>query len=759
MLLWIYLFCFLLPLSSSSDVTYVQYQPKIFDPQLISQGFSVAISADGTTFVVGAPIYANGTVLIYSLDTSSQTFVQQGPPLVGSDVPGIPGTVDQGYSVAISGDGSTVISGGLYAAWVFTRNNSGSWNQQGPPLVGLNSADFGWSAALDFYGNTALISSPSGDDYTGAAWFFTRNITNGHWSQQSPTLVGEKTNSKFGYASTLSANGSLAVISAGVAPTGNFGALYIYTLDKSLGTWNLKNMISIPYIVKTSNPFPPYGPSVSLSNDEQTILVGTPWVDDYIGASWVFNYNASNDTWYQQTKLVGTYTPFMLQGISVSLSSDGTYALIGGPNANDVGGAWIFTRDSFGNWNQVGETLIGNDENGTSELGFAVSLSGNAMFAIIGGPTDNPYPAYTPPNYSAANVGATWVFRSISTSQSPSGSPTTSNPTTSPSKILSAKNLTDSPTQSPTSPPGLPAVIPFTGVTVGDPHYILLNGTSLTCNSSGMAILISSPNWVAFINQVASSPVSLIDQVTIQLTSSVPTTKTYVVTLSSNTFVSEVLNAASLFEIQITSPNQITLPGFRTTFLLNWVNNNNIDVIVNTADTVNGGILLNGCSSTDIVNINGAPAVSACSTLMQPYESFCNYDISSSSSSQNITNQANIAAQYTTIQTLYLQAANITYPTGEYAGISANSFACGGSSFSYTAYPDGCFNLPGEVNVSNVIYSSVYFHCENSNNAFVELFTLTQCNGKSQTFLQSTCAEPVGGGGGPSTRIYCVSLK
>ena len=129
-------------------------------------------------------------------------------------------------------------------------------------------------------------------------------------------------------------------------------------------------MISISYYVKTSLfPFKARQPAVSISSDEQTILVGASWVDDYIGASWVFNYNASNDTWYEQAKLVGTSTPSSQQGTSVSLSSDGTYALIGGPgNANQTGGAWIFTRDSFGNWNQVGETLIGNDENGTSEL-------------------------------------------------------------------------------------------------------------------------------------------------------------------------------------------------------------------------------------------------------------------------------------------------------------------------------------------------------------------------------------------------------
>ena len=87
MLLWIYLFCFLLPLFSSSDVTYVQYQPKIVDPQLVIQGSSVAVSADGTTFAAGAPFSAHGTgtVLIYSLDKSSQTFIQQGPPLIGND--------------------------------------------------------------------------------------------------------------------------------------------------------------------------------------------------------------------------------------------------------------------------------------------------------------------------------------------------------------------------------------------------------------------------------------------------------------------------------------------------------------------------------------------------------------------------------------------------------------------------------------------------------------------------------------------------
>ena len=55
--------------------------------------------------------------------------------------------------------------------------------------------------------------------------------------------------------------------------------------------------------------------------------------------------------------------------------------------------------------------------------------------------------------------------------------------------------------------------------------------------------------------------------------------------------------------------------------------------------------------------------------------------------------------------------------------------------FSYTAYPDGCFNLAGQVNVSNVIYSSVYFHCVVSDDLFVELFNAVELTRLSRNQL------------------------
>jgi hypothetical protein len=62
----------------------------------------------------------------------AQTFSQQGPPLVGT---GAVGEAEQGWFVALSGDGNTAIVGGpgdnsgAGAAWVFTRSGR-VWTQQ-----------------------------------------------------------------------------------------------------------------------------------------------------------------------------------------------------------------------------------------------------------------------------------------------------------------------------------------------------------------------------------------------------------------------------------------------------------------------------------------------------------------------------------------------------------------------------------------------------------------------------------------------------
>jgi hypothetical protein len=108
-------------------------------PYGASQGHSVAVSADGNTAIVGG-FSDNGDIGAAWVYTSSGgVWTQQGSKLVGTGAAA--GTPFQGWSVALSADGNTAIVGGYLdngyrgAAWVFTRSG-GVWTQQGSKLVG-----------------------------------------------------------------------------------------------------------------------------------------------------------------------------------------------------------------------------------------------------------------------------------------------------------------------------------------------------------------------------------------------------------------------------------------------------------------------------------------------------------------------------------------------------------------------------------------------------------------------------------------------
>ena len=102
-----------------------------------SQGVSVALSADGTTAIIGGPGDDNDIGAAWVFTQSGGAWTQQ-TKLVGSGYSGIP---QQGVSVAVSGDGTTAIVGGdrddngVGAAWVFTQSG-GTWTQQGSERVG-----------------------------------------------------------------------------------------------------------------------------------------------------------------------------------------------------------------------------------------------------------------------------------------------------------------------------------------------------------------------------------------------------------------------------------------------------------------------------------------------------------------------------------------------------------------------------------------------------------------------------------------------
>jgi hypothetical protein len=367
---------------------FTQQGPKLVGSDAVGnakQGQSVSLSGDGNTAIVGGPPDTGGAGAAWVFTRSGGIWSQQGTKLVGTGAVGYP---QQGWSVALSADGNTAIVGGpndnsdAGAAWVFTRSG-GIWTQQGSKLVGtgaVGQAQQGWSVALSADGNTAIVGGGIDNSGAGAAWVYARS--GGVWTQQGSKLVGTGAVgvASQGYSVALSADGNTAMV-GGWSDTSDAGAAWIYTRSGGVWTQQGAKLVGTGAAGNAEQ-----GWSVALSADGNTAIVGGPNDTVGAGAAWVFT--RSNGVWTQQgSKLVGTGAALEQQGQSVSLSADGNTAIVGGPN-DGAGATWVYTR-SGGVWTQRGSKLAGTDAVGGAEQGWSVALSGDANTALIGGPGDN----------------------------------------------------------------------------------------------------------------------------------------------------------------------------------------------------------------------------------------------------------------------------------------------------------------------------------------------------------------------------------
>ena len=282
-------------------------------------GVLVRVDARGARYPVRIdPVIQSGTELTPDLETGAGGF---------------------GYSVALSGDGNTALIGAPYdngnggSATVFDRSGT-TWAQvaefspSGPD--GENGASgFGISVALSADGETALIGGSTDSNGSGAAWIYTQS--GGDWTQGQALLPNDEQNSdgQFGYAVALSADGSTALIGAPqeYGQGRGSGAAWIFTASGS--TWTQQGSELTPS--DQSDYSGRFGSSVALSYDGSTALIGNSTDtgnggNAAPGAAWVFA--ASNSTWTQQGSALtpsdengqGGGSDF---GNSVALSYDG----------------------------------------------------------------------------------------------------------------------------------------------------------------------------------------------------------------------------------------------------------------------------------------------------------------------------------------------------------------------------------------------------------------------------------------------------
>jgi cysteine-rich repeat protein len=362
-------------------------------------GWSVALSADGNTLVVGArgessaatgvdgdqaSDAARASGAVYVFGRSGATWRQQAYVKASNTAEG----ANFGLAVALARDGATLAVGAegeasaatgvdgdqrntdapnAGAVYVFARSGT-TWRQQA--YVKASNTDhgdhFGHGVALSTDGATLAVGAPDeqsaatgvdGDQgnalaAAGAAYVFTRSGTT--WSQQA-YVKASNTDAldHFGSSATLSADGASLAVGApfeASAATGidgdqasnlasGSGALYLFT--RSGATWAQQAY------VKPSNTGGGFGTCAAFSADAATLVVSAPF-----------------------------------EG-SASVGIDGDQA---GHTAGNAGALYVFARTGAA-WSQRSYVKASNTGTGDN-FGVAVALSATGATLAAGAPAE-----------------------------------------------------------------------------------------------------------------------------------------------------------------------------------------------------------------------------------------------------------------------------------------------------------------------------------------------------------------------------------
>jgi hypothetical protein len=379
-------------------------------------GYSVAISADGGTVVVGVPAWlfnSEGAAFVFTeppsggWQSATQTAILT--PSDGTYGAGI------GSSVSVSGDGSTIVVGApgqnvgsvdrAGAAYVFNEPASGGW-QNATEAAELTAGDavagdrFGTSVAISEDGHMVAAGAPNhavnGTAAQGAAYVFTEPLTGG-W--QAATQTAELTSSDgaqsdlFGTSIGVSGDGGTVVVGApghvALGP-GAPGEAYVFT-EPASGGW--QSTTETAQLTPTTGSLPQsgvlvFGSYVAISADESTIAVASPETalgpGDGPGQAYVFSKPVSGG-WQDATEtavLTGTYVG-VSQG-QVAVSEDGSVIAATDGEVN-LGTAKVFDEPASGGWQNTDTpdgTLRGTN---TARIGQSLAISGDGRTVVSGG--------------------------------------------------------------------------------------------------------------------------------------------------------------------------------------------------------------------------------------------------------------------------------------------------------------------------------------------------------------------------------------
>ena len=359
-------------------------------------GGGIALSADGSTLVVGAPGEASA-------------------------------------SIGINGDEADNSIDDAGAVYVLTRVD-GTWKQQA--YLKASNPDvydyFGGRVSLSADGNTLAVGAFGEDGAatgingdandsatdTGAVYMFIR--TGETWSQQAYVKASNTgSGDRFGISVALSGDGDTLAVGAegeaslsgnpGEDSAGGAGAVYVF--GREVGVWSQRAYLKAPKPAEGQA----FGFNVALSADGSTLAVGTPGdantatginseplegTAKNAGAVHVFARSGSG--WGPQAYIKASNTGAEdYFGCSVALSGDGSILAVGarnedsaavgvggdqGDTSDDTGAVYVFARLN-GDWAQEAYIKASNTQQ-KDLFGVSVALSDDGDTLAVGAPQE-----------------------------------------------------------------------------------------------------------------------------------------------------------------------------------------------------------------------------------------------------------------------------------------------------------------------------------------------------------------------------------
>jgi hypothetical protein len=358
-------------------------------------GYSVAVSADQTTALVGAPGVnkAKGAAYIFHVSGAGSWSSRRTPTATLTNKTGLAQDMF-GNAVALSADGTTaaVVAdlGGTGAIYVFHVAAEDAWASSSTPTATLTGVEAFSGLALSPDGTTLVVGAPFYNTGYGRAAVF-HVASEGAWvTSSTPTAILsnalESGSDKVGLAVAISGDGTTVLVSDSFNSNGGGAYLYHVADEGSWATTGTPTAILSDASLSNGDHL---GAGVALSGDGTVALLGAPGADsvDVFRASGEAAWATTSTPTATLSNPEGSGDFF---GAGVALSTDGTTALVSAPKADETSGcAFVFRVAGEGSWVSSSEATAVLHNSGARPkdvLGTSSALASDGKTVLLGAP-------------------------------------------------------------------------------------------------------------------------------------------------------------------------------------------------------------------------------------------------------------------------------------------------------------------------------------------------------------------------------------